>query len=61
MRVGDRVIVSAQWSSFYTMRGTVTQTAPHLMILIDRDTYPIRVGEREVTLEETKQHIGGAE
>ncbi len=61
MTVEGRIVVIARWSSFYGMHGKVTQTTPYLMVLIDGDTYPIRVGEREVIHEETKQHIGGAE
>jgi len=61
VRVGDRVVVTAQWSSFAGMRGVVTATSPHLMILIDRDKYPIRVGVKEVAPEADTQHHGGAE
>lgn len=57
MRKGDRVEVTAQWSSFYRMRGRVTATVPHLMVLIDDDAYPIRVGEREVTRLESEHHM----
>ncbi len=48
---GDRVVVTAQWSSFVGMRGLVVAVTPHLMVLIDGDAYPIRMGEREVTRE----------
>jgi hypothetical protein len=48
---GDRIVVTAQWSSFYRMRGIVVAVTPHLMVLIDDDAYPIRMGEREVTRE----------
>ncbi len=59
---GDRVLVFAHWSSFYQQRGTVAQTKPHLMVRIDGDSLPLRMGEREVVrLEESAQHIGGAE
>ncbi len=59
---GDRVLIFAQWSSFYRKHGTVTQTAPYLMVRVDDDTYPMRMGEREcVRLEESSRHIGGAE
>ncbi len=62
VRVGDPVIVTAHWSSFRGMRGRVTQTSPHLMILIERDTYPIRVGVREVTVDEPSTvNLTGAE
>ncbi len=47
--VGDRVKVTAQWSSFHGLTGVVTQTRPHIMMLIDDDRLPIRVIEREVT------------
>ena len=52
MRIGDPVRVTAAWSPFYGYRGTVTQVTPHLMIRIEGDSYPIRVGEREVVREE---------
>lgn len=61
MRPGARIIVTAQWSSFYGMKGTVNATSPHLMITIDGDTYPIRMGAREVAPLETAPHHGGAE
>lgn len=50
MKVGDRVVVVAMWSSFHTMKGRVTALTPHLMIIIDHDLHPIRVGEREIAL-----------
>jgi hypothetical protein len=60
--VGDRVLVFAQWSSFYRMNGTVEATKPRLMVRIDGDSYPIAMGEREcIRIEESTQHIGGAE
>lgn len=59
---GDRVLVFAYWSSFYKMAGTVTQVAPYLMVRVDGDSYPIRMGDREcVRLEESRHHVGGAE
>jgi hypothetical protein len=62
VRVGDLVCVAAQWSSFYGMKGKVTAIAPHLMILIHGDKYPIRVGEREVVVEEPSElNLTGAE
>lgn len=45
---GDRIVVTAQWSSFYGMRGEVVSVTPHTMVIIDGDTYPIRVGDREI-------------
>ncbi len=33
------------------MSGIVKQVQPHLMILIDRDRCPIRVGEREIAFD----------
>jgi ribosomal protein L24 len=48
---GDRVVVVAHWSSFRGMRGEVVQVTPHTMVLIDGDTYPIRVGDREIAKE----------
>ncbi len=61
LRVGDAVAVVAQWSSFCGMKGKVTALAP-LMVLIHGDKYPIRVGEREVVLEEPSDlNLTGAE
>lgn len=51
MRRDDRVLVTANWSSFCGMRGTVKSTQPHLMVLLDGDSYPIRFGERECSRE----------
>jgi hypothetical protein len=59
-RVGDRVSVNAHWSSFYGMRARVVETRPVLMILIDGDRLPIRVGEQEI-LEEADTTLTGAE
>jgi hypothetical protein len=63
MRPGDRVIVTAQWSSFFGMKGAVAAVRPHLMILVDGDSYPIRVGPKEVTEDErpTEPNMSGAE
>jgi len=61
VNVGDRVEVHAQWCSFYRSRGVVTAVKPHLMIVVDGDTYPIRFGEREVSVVESVQHVGGVE
>ena len=44
---GDRVVIFAHWSSFYRQQGTVNATTPHLMVTVDGDTYPMRMGERE--------------
>lgn len=62
MRVKDRVRVTAAWSSFYGMRGRVTQVEPHIMIIIEGDVQPIRVGEREIVLDEPDEiPLTGAE
>lgn len=50
MKVGDRIVVTAMWSCFHTMKGRVVQLEPHLMIIIDHDKYPIRVGVHEVAV-----------
>ncbi len=48
--------------SFYRQRGTVTSTRPYLMVRVDGDTYPMRMGEREcVRLEERPLSMTGAE
>lgn len=49
MRPRDRVVVSANWSSFFGMAGEVTQVKPHLMVKLDGDTFAMRFGEREVS------------
>ena len=59
--VGDRVHVVEPWSSFRGMRGTVTQVRPYIMILIDGDRLPIRVGEREIAREANDPSLTGAE
>jgi len=51
IKIGDRIRFVAHWSSFHGMRGVVQQLRPHVMVLIDGDTYPIRVGEREVIVD----------
>lgn len=62
MRVGERVRFVAAWSSFYGMTGAIVQMQPHIMILIDRDKHPIRVGEREIAVDEpSSQSLTGAE
>ncbi len=62
MKPGDRVVVVAHWSTFRGMRGRVVATMPHLMILIDDDKYPIRVGTREVVVDEPSTvNMTGAE
>ena len=62
MRKGDRVYFFANWSSFRTMRGEVTQTAPYLMVRLDGDVHPIRVHEREVVHEQASEvSMTGAE
>ena len=59
--IGRRVEFVATWSSFVGMLGTIVQVRPHLMVRLDDDPRPIRVGDREVLLIEEPQHIGGAE
>ncbi len=62
IRNGDRVVFVAQWSSFYRMKGRVTQVTPHTMIIVDGDSYPIRVGEKEIALDEPSvPNMTGAE
>ena len=60
-RKRDRVLVTAQWSSFFGQRGTVQSVAP-LMIIIDGDTFPMRFGERECIVDApTSPSLTGAE
>ncbi len=61
VRTGDRVRVTAAWSSFVGMAGVVKQVQPHLMILLDGDRMPIRVGEREIAFDSDEVSLTGAE
>lgn len=61
MRIGDRIEVRSDWSSFDGQRGRVTQMAPYLMVVLDDDPRPIRIEEGVVFLVESERHIGGAE
>jgi hypothetical protein len=60
--VGDRVTVTKEWSSFFGMRGVLTQVKPFAMVRFDGDTHPLRIEEptieRDVPVE---PHVGGAE
>ena len=56
MKKGDRVLVTAHWSSFYRMQGVVKQTKPHVMVLLDGDQHPMRLDDCSLrTLEEEHQ------
>ncbi len=62
MKIGDRVIVHARWSSFRGMKGTVTSTRPHLMVHFDDLVYAIRIEEPSVVLDEPSAvNLTGAE
>lgn len=63
MKIGQRVLFIASWSSFKGKRGHVCQTEPVLMVVMDDDPKPIRVGEREVIpLDfDSRRHLAGAE
>ncbi len=62
MRVGDRVRVVAHWSSFVGMKGRVVSTSPHLMVRLDGDTYPLRIEEPSVVIDEPSEiSLTGAE
>lgn len=58
---GDRVRVTAAWSSFVGMTGVVTETRPHLMVRLDGDRYPIRVSDREIVRIDEEISMTGAE
>ncbi len=58
---GDRVLVTAMWSTYVGMYGVVTATSPHLMIKLDGDRLPIRVGDREVSRSDAELAMTGAE
>jgi hypothetical protein len=47
VKIGQRVLFIAVWSSFRGKRGHVHATDP-LMVVMDDDPKPIRVGTREV-------------
>lgn len=42
-RVGQRVLITAAWSSFFRKRGTITQTTqdPGVFILLDDEVKPM--------------------
>lgn len=61
MRPGDRIEVTASWSSFRGQRGRIVATAPHLMVVLDDDPRPMRVGQTEVAPLGSESHVGGAE
>jgi hypothetical protein len=61
MKVGARVLVFAEWSSFRGMRGTVTQSAPFMMVLLDGERQPLRVGKSEVLEESEPLTLTGPE
>lgn len=50
MKVGDRVVFFAAWSSWRGEHGTVTQTKP-LFVLLDGDVLPIAASTREVVVD----------
>ena len=59
--VNDRIVFFAQWSTWRGMTGRVTATKPGLWVLIDGDTQPVAVTDREIVREPSAHHIGGAE
>lgn len=61
MKLGEPVIFVADWSSFVGKRGHVTQVHPFVMVVLDDDPRPIRVGEREVVPASETAHHAGAE
>lgn len=61
MKLEARVVVIERRCSFHGQRGRVTQTTPHLMVLLDGEEKPLRFGESEVVEESQKQHVAGAE
>lgn len=61
MTINQRVRVVSEWSSFCGMTATVTATHPHLMITVDDDPRPIRVGANEIVpIPDEPQHTKGA-
>lgn len=61
MRVGDRIEVTARWSSFVGKRGRVTEMHPFMMVVLDDDPRPLRIEEQSVVRVESERHVGGAE
>ena len=61
MKVGDRILFTADWSSFLGMHGNLTQVEPFFMATIGDDPRPLRVGEREFVPDAEPAHLAGAE
>lgn len=59
--VGDRVEFFAQWSTWRGLHGEVKTAHPGLWVLIDGDTHPVAVSDREIIHEPSTRHLGGAE
>jgi hypothetical protein len=51
MKVGSRVLITAGWSSFHHRRGVITQLDPYLMVLLDGEAKPLRMGVRELIVD----------
>lgn len=51
--VGDRVVVVAEWSSFFGWRGKVTQVKPWTAVLFDGDRLPMRIEEPSIARDES--------
>jgi hypothetical protein len=47
MKVGTRVLITAGWSSFHHRRGVITQIEPFIMVLLEGERKPLRMGHRE--------------
>jgi hypothetical protein len=59
--VGEPVIVVATWSSFRGRKGVVTQVTPFVMVQLEGEAFPLRMGAGEVVAEQSERHVGGAE
>lgn len=61
MNVDAPVIVIVEWSRFRGRRGKVTPTLPHILVLLEGETIPLRFGAGELAPASAKAHHGGAE
>lgn len=62
LTLDTRVIVIAPWSTFRGRTGRVVQLEPYLAVLLDGESKPLRMGDREVIpADESRRHVAGAE
>lgn len=67
MKIGDRVVVCAEWSTLHGFKGRVTQVHPVVLVRFEGDHYPIpliepiRVDEVSLVLETPEPSMTGSE